>query len=145
MDTNIDLLVEQTKGWKCEEVELTLKDDPMVNVEGKLLSDEVLNNKAVKVAIRKSWRTSAIMDIYGVEENVFIFIFCCQEDKRRISSQDPWTIIGPHMILKEWDPDAIFEEIDFSSSAFWVQVKGLPVQKQTRENAEIIGHSFGKV
>ncbi|KAJ4843319.1 hypothetical protein Tsubulata_030231 [Turnera subulata] len=103
----IDSLVEQTKGWKCQEVELSLKDDPLVNARaaqrmlvGKLLSDEVLNNRAVKVTVRKSWRTGATMDIYDVEANVFIFVFYSSDDKQRILSQGPWTIMGAHLILK---------------------------------------------
>ncbi|KAJ4842638.1 hypothetical protein Tsubulata_013334 [Turnera subulata] len=150
-EASIDSLVEQAKGLQCHSMELTLKDDPMVNARvaqrmlvGKLICDEVLNRRAAKVTIRKSWRLGATMDIYDVEDNGFIFMFYDRADKQKILSQGPWTIMGAHLVLKDWSPDAVLDEIDFSCSPFWVHVRGLPVHKQTAENARIIGCSFGE-
>ncbi|KAJ4840395.1 hypothetical protein Tsubulata_002044 [Turnera subulata] len=145
----IDSLVVQTRGLRCQEVELSLKDDPAVNARvaqrmlvGKLICDVLLNKRAAKITIRKSWKVGATLDIYDVEDNVFISLFYDRSDKARILSQGPLTTMGAHLVLKDWGVEAVFDEIDFSTSPFWVHVRGLPVHKQIKENAWIIGCSF---
>ncbi|OMO54222.1 hypothetical protein COLO4_36554 [Corchorus olitorius] len=64
------------------------------------------------------------------------------QDKRRVVQQGPWTVMDSHLILKEWPVDAVLEEIDFSTSEFWVQVHKIPLAYLTKANAEKITSVF---
>ena len=52
---------------------------------------------------------------------------------------------GGHLIIKKWSPDITWQEVDFSSSTFWVQVHGLPALRSTEDNLKRIGSQLGKV
>ncbi|KAH7520457.1 hypothetical protein FEM48_Zijuj08G0145900 [Ziziphus jujuba var. spinosa] len=60
-------------------------------------------------------------------------------DRDRVWFQRPWTINGAHMCLKKWNPHMSLRDFDFSSSTFWVQIHGLPLQFLNKENACKIG------
>ncbi|KAL3519956.1 hypothetical protein ACH5RR_018105 [Cinchona calisaya] len=66
------------------------------------------------------------------------------QEKERIAKQT-WTIKGSPLILKEWPTDIPFSEIDFSTSAFWVQIHNLPLLAMNLTNAVNIGSQIGKV
>ena len=48
------------------------------------------------------------------------------------------------MIMKSWSPELTFEEIDFSTTDFWVQIHNLPFGRMTPENARAIGNLVGR-
>ena len=48
-------------------------------------------------------------------------------------------------MLKKWSPDVTWQEVDFTFSAFWVQVHGLPTLWKTEDNLKRIGANIGRV
>ena len=49
------------------------------------------------------------------------------------------------MILKVWKPELLWNEVDFSSSTFWVQVHGISSLWLNKSNLMRIGNKIGKV
>ncbi|KAK9287707.1 hypothetical protein L1049_016146 [Liquidambar formosana] len=60
----------------------------------------------------------------------------------------PWFVSGSHMIVKEWSPNLVLEEVNLSMLACWVQVYGLPRDRKTPDNilkiGALIGHLLGR-
>ena len=74
-----------------------------------------------------------------------MFIFEHEADLVLAFNRRPWTLRGAHLNLKMWNPDLSWKEIDFSLSAFWVQVHGLPPSWFNKEYVELIGGKVGSV
>lgn len=49
------------------------------------------------------------------------------------------------LILQPLKEGMTVSEVDFSTCSKWVQIHGLPMEKMTRANAEIIGKRFGRL
>ena len=47
--------------------------------------------------------------------------------------------------FKKWGPDITWQEVNFSTSTFWVQVHGLPTLWRTENNLKKIGSYLGQV
>uniref|UniRef100_A0A2N9HH03 Reverse transcriptase domain-containing protein n=1 Tax=Fagus sylvatica TaxID=28930 RepID=A0A2N9HH03_FAGSY len=95
------------------------------------------------------------MDTYGTRRQ----LCCSRSGVRHVSDTDtlpilgcpcftdadPWTLRGAHLILKFWEPNLNWNEIDFSKSTFWIQVHGLPSLWQNKPNLTRIGNKVGTV
>lgn len=112
---------------------------------GKIIYGKVVAKNVVQMIIRRVWFTGEVVNVEQVELNLFIFFFKKSLDCKRIWKRRPWSANGAHLLLKEWSSLATFRELDFSLSAFWVQIHGLPLYFTTKTNTERIGSIFPKV
>ena len=78
------------------------------------------------------------MQIVDLKENIFLFKFVCEGDKKKDPRARTWNIEGFPLILKQWHQNMSVEDMDFSSIPLWVQVHGLPIEYMSKENAEEI-------
>lgn len=152
MDKQIDLVESITNKLKCTGKTIKLKAsekavEEIVNISlvGKLFSDRVINKNVIKAIILKAWRTSKSVQIVGLKENIFLFKFACEGDKKRILELGPWNIEGFPLILKMWHQNLSVEDMDFSSIPIWIQVHNLPIEYMSKENAVEIGALVGEV
>ena len=105
----VEALTDKTKKLKCTGKAVKLKASKKaieelfnIGLVGKLLADRNINKNAVKAIILKVWRTSKGVQIVDLKENIFVFKFACEGDKKRILEQGPWNIEGFPLILKKW-------------------------------------------
>nr|POF10518.1 wd-40 repeat-containing protein msi3 [Quercus suber] len=77
--------------------------------------------------------------IVDLKENIFLFKFACEGDKKRILELGPWNIEGFPLILKMWHQNLSVEDMDFSSIPIWIQVHNLSIEYMSKENAKEIG------
>ncbi|KAL7169610.1 hypothetical protein ACSBR2_034615 [Camellia fascicularis] len=61
------------------------------------------------------------------------------------SKEAPWLVMGNLLILKPFMVGVSVSEIEFKWSPFWIQVHGLPVEKLTKANGEMIGKKIGRL
>ena len=80
---------------------------------GKLLLDRLINKNVIKAIIFKAWRTSKSVQIVDLKENIFLFKFACEGDKKRIVELGPWNIEGFPLILKMWHQNFSVEDMIF--------------------------------
>ncbi len=112
---------------------------------GKIMSLRSFYMPVVLEIVTKAWNPSRPIQVKKVERNIFVFMFEHEADMALAYKRRPWTIRGAHLILKVWNPELTWQEIDFSSSTFWVQVHGLPPSWHQKEYLEQVGSKAGKV
>ncbi|KAI8030947.1 hypothetical protein LOK49_LG01G00840 [Camellia lanceoleosa] len=118
-------------------------DNSNLCLVGKILAPKILNKNAVSKIIHSAWKTRVDVSISSWSENVYLFRFGNEEDRDKVLRETPWSVMGNLLVLKPLVMGQAASEIDFSTSPFWVQVHGLPVEKMTRRNGQIIAESIG--
>ena len=63
---------------------------------------------------------------------------------RRAWDRRPLTVKGEHLFLERFNSDISVSEVDFSTTEFWIQIHGLPLNRQSEENALKIGSMVGR-
>ncbi|KAL7238517.1 hypothetical protein ACSBR2_004580 [Camellia fascicularis] len=94
---------------------------------GKALAFKPLNHNVVSSIIKGAWKFSE------------------KDDRNRILRDSPWSVMGSLLVLQTLSTGQTIDEVDFHKCPFWVQAHGLPIQKVTKQNGEIIGNWIGKV
>ena len=95
--------------------------------------------------VSKAWNLRGTIKVSTMDKNHFVFSFDSATDLHYAYSKRPWTLKGAHLILREWQPHLSWDEIDFTTSTFWVQVHGLPSAWLLEDNIKQIGAKVGKV
>ncbi|KAK7832799.1 uncharacterized protein CFP56_026224 [Quercus suber] len=152
MDKQIDLVESITKKLQGTGKIIKLKAsekaaEELVNtgLVGKLLLDRVINKSVIKAIILKAWRTSRSVQIVDLKENIFLFKFACEGDRKRILELGPCYFEGCPIILKMWHQNLSVKDMDFSSIPIWMQVHNLPIEYMSKENAKELGALVGEV
>ncbi|KAG5566620.1 hypothetical protein RHGRI_002246 [Rhododendron griersonianum] len=112
---------------------------------GKILAQKTLNLQGVTNILKSSWKTRANFTIALWSSSVFLFRFEDEEDCNEVLKDGPWSVMNNLLVLKPLGKGEVIQSMDFSSCPFWVQIHGLPVDKMSRANAEIIGKCFDKL
>ena len=99
----------------------------------------------VKEIIEKAWKLSHSIQVQRIDRNIFLFTFGHEVDRQLAFNRRPWTIKGAHLILKPWTPDLSWHEMDFSTSTLWVQIHGLPILWQMKDNINRIALWIGRI
>ena len=147
----MDRLVEKTKklGWSQQlvnlEVVLEAEEKSKLILLGKVLSNKIFSRAVVQEIISKAWNTIKEVEVVAIDKNIFLFTFNHEVDVRKVWDRRPWSFKGDHVILKKCDAEWSLNEVDFSVSDFWVQVHGLPLNRQDDTNLKKIGRIMGRV
>ncbi|XVF26647.1 hypothetical protein REPUB_Repub14bG0036000 [Reevesia pubescens] len=99
----------------------------------------------LRTILTKAWPVKGSLEIHDLERNIFLFVFRDENDKRKVLTQSLWSVMNSHLIFKEWPLGDSLDEIDFSTSDFWVQVHNLPLAYLTNDNAMKIASVFDKL
>ncbi|KAK9279425.1 hypothetical protein L1049_013104 [Liquidambar formosana] len=149
---DLSQLISDTANLTCYDDVLTLDSNTESNVlvqtlslVGKLIATRTINPQATNSILMRAWNIHSGMATISLTPNTFRFGFTKEPDLRRAMDSGPWSIMGCHLVLKIWPPHMVLEEIDFSTSPFWVQIHGLPPDQQTHCNALKIGAMFDGV
>jgi hypothetical protein len=144
----LDLIL-KTEKCSCLDLQIELcpptQTHPALNLIGKIISNKNFLASVVLDIIQKAWRPHRPVLVKKIDRNIFLFIFEHEIDLKRAFDRRPWTLRGAHLVLKKWRPELTWQEVDFSSSTFWVQVHGLPSLWHDKANLLRIGNRIGKV
>ncbi|KAK3013498.1 hypothetical protein RJ639_010317 [Escallonia herrerae] len=130
---------------------IDLEEDPnhsentnSLTLVGKIISDKPLNKTGVKNILLKAWNTHGGLKIQE-QEGRLLFSFTCEKEYQKVLQSRPWTVMGSHLVIKEWPQDVALHEVKLSSSPFWIRVCGLPPNRMTKNNATTIGNKIGEL
>nr|POE72535.1 hypothetical protein CFP56_33852 [Quercus suber] len=147
---NIEDITSQTAklGWLKNKLNLDV--DPSAQEKsnrlliGKILSKKVFPKPLVKEILTKAWNIVNDIEVSVADKNVFIFSFVHEAELRREWDRRPSTVKGDPLILKRFNSDLSISEVDFSTTEFWIQVHGLPLNRVSTENLLKIGSLVGR-
>ncbi|KAK9266357.1 hypothetical protein L1049_012628 [Liquidambar formosana] len=147
---DLSLLISHTSSLSCSDEILTLVHDSSVAgiasslmLVGKFVADRPLNIQAVRSTLLCAWKLSKAPSITFLSINIFLFGFALESNREKVFLSGPWSVRGAHLVLKEWSPGLVLEEISFKVSPFWVQIHGLPPGFKSLDNISKIGLSIG--
>lgn len=120
-------------GWKKGKINLEFNQESLFRSKfilvGKILSTKSFSQVVVKDIVTKAWNLMMEVEVSVLGRNVFPFSFNHEADVRRAWNRRPWSIKGEHLTLKNFRADLSLNEVDFSTTVFWVQVHGLPLNR----------------
>jgi hypothetical protein len=148
---SVDELIARTETCNCVDNQLFLTPSsaptPLntLSLVGKIVSTRNFIHTVIKDIVDKAWKPSLPIQVQRVDRNTFLFTFGHEVDRQLAYNRRPWTIKGAHLILKTWTPDLTWKEMDFSLSSFWIQIHGLPMLWQIKDNINKIGRKLGRI
>lgn len=112
---------------------------------GKVLLNREVPVERIKSTLQTVWKTMREVKIEELGENIFLFKFGAEVDKRKILSGGPWHFENGLIILKE--PVGIGEitKQDFTHVSFWVQIHNVPIMCRDTETIQELGEAIGRV
>ena len=85
---------------------------------GKILSTRNFSASVVKNIANKAWKLNFLVSIRKMDRNLFLFTFEHEADLNAIFQMRPWTFHDAHLVLKTWNPELTWNEVDFSDSGY---------------------------
>jgi len=104
-----------------------------------------LNEKAFKAIIMRIWRPAGKLMINEVQENLWLFEFAEEGDKRKVMAGRPWSYDHTLLILNEFNGRLAPSQIEFLCSPIWVQIHNMPLGCMNRAVGTQIGRTMGEV
>ncbi|KAL9446099.1 hypothetical protein AB3S75_013884 [Citrus x aurantiifolia] len=137
----------ETRGKVTFRGNLKLKGEKIVAgcLMGKVLQNREVNLEGLRAAMSQVWRTVREVRIEELGENIFMFKFATEADKKRILTGGPWHFNRALMVLIE--PTGLGEvtKQSFSHAPFWVQIHNVPIMCMNEETIREFGKEIGKV
>lgn len=112
---------------------------------GKVLHTRGVNIEGLKSVLQKVWRTSCEVKIEGLGDNVFMFKFGTEADKRSILMGGPWHFDRALIVLTEPARIGDVKKQKLNQASFWVQIHDVPIMCMSKEMALELGNVIGKV
>ncbi|KAL9417008.1 hypothetical protein AB3S75_040075 [Citrus x aurantiifolia] len=112
---------------------------------GKVLHTRDVSIEGLKMAMQRVWRTSREVKIEKLGDNVFMFKFGSEVDKRSIMVGGPWHFDRAFIALTEPAGIRDIKKQDFSHVSFWVQIHDVPIMCMSKDMAAELGKVIGKV
>jgi hypothetical protein len=91
------------------------------------------------------WKTLGPVKFKELNDNMWLFEFTFEFDKRPVLDGRPWLFDRCVLVLKEMDDNIPPLHMDFNHALFWVHVHDMPFLCMTREVGLRIGALLGKV
>lgn len=111
---------------------------------GKLISHKVINYSAINAILTSSWNLGPNIIIKSLNPNLILCTFRNAEDRDSIVNAGPWTVKEVPLNLQPWPPTLTLQEINFSTTPFWIQIHNLPCNRMNAENVRKIGNYVGQ-
>ncbi|KAL9416919.1 hypothetical protein AB3S75_039994 [Citrus x aurantiifolia] len=137
----------ETRGKVTFRGNMKLKGEKFVAgcLMGKVLQNREANLEGLRSAISQAWRIVREVRIEELGDNIFMFKFATEADKKRILTGGPWHFNRTLMVLVE--PTGLGEvtKQSFSHASFWVQIHNVPIMCMNKETIREFGREIGKV
>ncbi|KAH9649686.1 hypothetical protein KPL70_026078 [Citrus sinensis] len=154
---------------RCEAISLKSEEDDMIDFAGKMkakgekiaahcLIGKIyhtcgVSREGLRAAMQQVWRSVKEVKVESMGENIFIFKFASEGEKKRILHGGPWHFNNWLMVLIEPTGVGDIKQQTFTHTSFWVQIHNAPIMWQkigkvekveTDETRECLG-SFSRV
>lgn len=121
---------------KCQAVALKEEDEDIVTFMGRMkikggkiatnsfvgnvILTKGVNREGLKAAMQQAWKIVKEVKIESLGENIFLFKFSYEEDKKRILIRGSWHFDRVLLVLSEPIGIGDIKEQSFTHTSFWV-------------------------
>jgi hypothetical protein len=103
------------------------------------------NKEAFKNLLIRIWRLAGDLFCKEILDNVWVFEFEEDNDRRRVLEGRPWTYDRTILIMDELDGQKAPSQMTFTHTPIWIQVHDMPMDFMSRGIGSKIGASLGNV
>ena len=109
----------------------------------KFLTKRALNVEAIGRTFKPLWRSRGEFTIREAEDHVLLFVFEYESDAEKVLASEPW-VFDKHLVLFKWfDFSVHTRNMRFTTTKFWVQLRGLLMNMMDPDLAIDIGETLG--
>jgi hypothetical protein len=112
---------------------------------GKVWTEKNVNKEAFKSVFSTIWRTVGAVKFKELRDNIWLFEFADENDKRRVMEGRPWSFDKQIVVLNDFDGSTKPSQMDFTRSPFWIQVQDMPLLCMNKNVGTKIGESLGQL
>jgi hypothetical protein len=127
--TEGDIGVVRDRGEKC--------------LVGRVWTDKIINKEAFRKVISRFWRTTKEISFKEIQDNLWIFEFSNEEEKKRVMEGRPWAYERQIMILNELEGQVPPSQMEFIHTPVWIQIHDMPLHCMSRAVGTKIGETLG--
>ncbi|KAH9802979.1 hypothetical protein KPL71_001599 [Citrus sinensis] len=104
-----------------------------------------ITRERLRAAKQQVWRSIKEVKVESLGENIFIFRFASEGEKKRILHRGPWHFNNSLMVLTEPTGVGNIKQQNFTHTLFWVQLHNAPIMCMDKDIMREIGEKIGKV
>jgi hypothetical protein len=112
---------------------------------GKVWADKLVNKEAFQSVMSNVWRTAGEVKFKDLKDNIWLFEFSDQVDKKRVMEGRPWSFDRQIIVLNEFDGSIPPSQLAFNHSPIWIQVHDMPLICMNKSVGTKIGSSLGEL
>jgi hypothetical protein len=112
---------------------------------GKVWADKLVNKEAFQSVMSNVWRTAGGVKFKDLKDNIWLFEFTDQVDKKRVMEGRPWSFDRQIIVLNEFDGSIPPSQLEFNHSPIWIQVHDMPLICMNKSVGTKIGNSLGEL
>lgn len=112
---------------------------------GKILIARSIHTEGIRTALMQAWRTNKEVKIENLGNNVFLFKFGSEGDKRKVMAGGPWHFDRALIVLEEPRGIGNKRKQKFTHATFWVQFHNVPIGCMELESIHKLGELIGDV
>ncbi|KAF5184577.1 hypothetical protein FRX31_025836 [Thalictrum thalictroides] len=114
-------------------------------VEDECDTTEEMEQLEIAAISKRNWKIKNKFELGKIADGLYSVKFMKEGDFQFVIDNGPWDIHGHIISFKKWDRDIVLEDFDFPYFPVWIQIFGLPIERQTQRNVQKIGLAFGDV
>ncbi|KAM7532429.1 hypothetical protein LguiB_035839 [Lonicera macranthoides] len=115
-----------------------------LSLVGKILSDQSQSLEDVKDTMKAAWRPNKRMDAEKIGQNLFLFQFSDQTNRRSVLQGRPWLLGKLLVVVQNFKINKKLAHIKFNRSPFWVRVRNLLLNRIEINTARMIRNRIGE-
>jgi hypothetical protein len=115
------------------------------SIIGKIITDKPIHVKSIQNGLESIWGSPPGIKVQALEGKLLQFFMNDIADHDRIIAGNPWLFRNAWLVVKPWDREVDYHNMDFDHVPLWIQLWGLPPHCKTKQMGENIGALLGKV
>ena len=104
-----------------------------------------MNTEGLRTAMQQVWKSVREIKVESLGDNIFVFKFPYETEKKRVSYGGPWYFDKALMVLTEPSGVGDIKHQSFQYTSFWVQLYNVPLMCMEKDTVQEMGKKIGKV
>ncbi|XP_045802425.1 uncharacterized protein LOC123896011 [Trifolium pratense] len=115
------------------------------SIIGKIITAKPIHISSIQNGLESIWGSPPGLKVQELGGKILQFFMNEPADIDRILYGNPWIFRNSWLVVKPWDRETDYHEIDFDHIPVWIQLWGLPTHCKTKQMGASIGELIGKV